>query len=219
MVPDMHKPASPILSAPVSAALACGALLLQLPGTALAVDGTITINGEITDQTCKINGSLPPYNFIVNLPKISTSALKNVNDTAGATAFSIKVTDCPATLTGDIKAYFEPGATTDYEHGYLHAYSESAAKTTAAAEIPSRAGTTPVTNVAFQLANLDGTPIKMGAAQADQGTLGQTLAATSSSDTKKTATLRYLARYIKSGTGDIAAGKLVSYVQYSIVYP
>ncbi|AUL45838.1 fimbrial protein [Bordetella trematum] len=195
--------------------------LLALAATpvAQAVDGTITINGEITDQTCKINGNPPPYNFIVNLPKISTSALKNVNDTAGATAFSIKVTDCPATLTGDIKAYFEPGASTDYEHGYLHAYSESAAKTTAVADIPSLVGKTPATNVAFQLANLDGTPIKIGVAPADQGALGQTLAATSTSDTKKTATLRYLVRYIKSGTGNIAAGKLVSYVQYSIVYP
>ncbi|WP_412778657.1 fimbrial protein, partial [Bordetella trematum] len=57
-------------------------LLLSSVPAAHAVDGTITINGEITDSTCKINGKMPPSNFIVNLPKISTSALKTKGDTA-----------------------------------------------------------------------------------------------------------------------------------------
>ncbi|MCJ9713602.1 type 1 fimbrial protein, partial [Bordetella hinzii] len=63
-----------------------------------AVDGTITITGEITDQTCKINGAEPPHNLLVTLPKIGTSAMKNVNDTAGATLFQIRLTDCPEAL-------------------------------------------------------------------------------------------------------------------------
>ncbi|WP_236086986.1 fimbrial protein [Bordetella holmesii] len=61
---------------------------------AYAVDGTITISGEITDQTCKINGNQPPYNLVVTLPKIGTKAIPNVNDTAGATPFEIKLSEC-----------------------------------------------------------------------------------------------------------------------------
>ncbi|SPU51236.1 fimbrial protein [Bordetella trematum] len=202
----------------VSAPLCALSLTLTVVAPANAVDGTITINGEISDQTCKIEGKDPPHNLIVNLPKISTSALKSVNATAGATLFTIKVTDCPMTLTGDIKVYFEPGPTTDYDKGYLYAYTETTAKTTPETGIPDRSSASKVDNVSIQLVNTDDTVIKMGAGVGEQGALGQTLV-NASEGSSKTATLRYLARYIKSGEGAIKAGKLVSYVQYSIVYP
>ncbi len=201
-----------------SAPLCALSLTLLGAAPAHAVDGTITITGEIADQTCKIEGKDPPHDFIVNLPKISTSALKSVNDTAGATPFTIKVTDCPMTLTGDIKVYFEPGATTDHDKGYLYAYTQTSATTTAQTSIPDRSGASKADNVSIQLLNTNGTVIKMGASVGEQGGLGQTLVNASEGSTK-TATLRYLARYIKSGEGAIKAGKLVSYVQYSIVYP
>ncbi|TNV97544.1 ferrous iron transporter B, partial [Xylella fastidiosa] len=35
-------------------------------GTALAADGTITVNGRVTDRTCTINGGTP--NFSITLP-------------------------------------------------------------------------------------------------------------------------------------------------------
>ncbi len=186
--------------------------MMGLP-PAHAVDGTITINGEITDQTCKINSADPPYNLIVNLPKIGTKAIKSINDTAGATPFQIKLTDCPSALNNSkVKAYFEPGATTDYGTGNLVAYSVAAAKTVAVASIPDRTGATVFNNVQIQLANPNGSTIKMGADTASQAAQDVTVA-------NQAATLRYLARYVRTSANAIKAGKLETYVQYSIVYP
>lgn len=197
-------------------------LLLGLSPFSLvhAVDGTITINGQITDQTCKINGKTPPANFIVNLPKISQSALKEQGDTAGATLFSIKLTECPATLSGEVKAHFEPGITTDYANGTLHAYTPIADTDISTADapvsgIPSRSAATKASNVQVQLANTDGTAIKIG--DASDGAKGATLVA--GTDGNKSATLNYLARYYKSGTTAVSTGTIVTYVMYSIVYP
>ncbi|MGE8604516.1 fimbrial protein [Bordetella trematum] len=198
-------------------------LLLSSVPAAHAVDGTITINGEITDSTCKINGKTPPSDVIVNLPKISTSALKNTGDSAGATAFTLKLTDCPTTLTGEVKAYFEPGITTDYDSGALYAYTPIAVDTSTSSStpltgIPSRTGATKATNVEIQLANTDGKPIKIGA-PTNMAT-GVVFSSSGSGDAaRNTATLHYLARYYKSGSGDISPGKLVTYVAYSIAYP
>ncbi|WP_025513781.1 fimbrial protein [Bordetella trematum] len=190
-------------------------LSLAATAPAWAVDGTITINGEITDQTCKINGSAPPYDFVVTLPKIAASALKKVNDTAGATLFTIEITDCPSTLTGQVKAYFEPGVTTDYDSGNLYAYTGSASTTSPTpSSIPSdRAGAAKASHVEIRLSNPDGTKITLGAA------VNMAAGVTLEGSDKKSATLRYLASYVKSSEGAITAGKLVSYVQYSIVYP
>ncbi|EWM45772.1 fimbrial protein [Bordetella holmesii] len=178
---------------------------------AYAVDGTITISGEITDQTCKINGNQPPYNLVVTLPKIGTKAIPNVNDTAGATPFEIKLSECPDSLnTKAIKAYFEPGLTTDSGTGNLKAYSTTAAATVQSS-IPSAPGTI-FKSVQIQLANPNGATLKVGVNTTAQ-------AAQSTTVTNKAATLRYLARYIRTSSEAITAGKLVSYVQYSIVYP
>ncbi|RIQ46885.1 fimbrial protein [Bordetella avium] len=191
--------------------------LLALAGMAAApahaADGIVTITGEITDSTCKINGKEPPANIFVALPKISTSALKSVGDTAGATAFTITLSDCPEAMAGDVKAHFEPGATTDYAHGNLFAYTDAASVTQAATSMPTIAAAK-VDNLGIQLANANGSKIMIG--ESPSGASGVSLV---ESGGKKGATLRYLARYIKTGNGNIAAGKLVTYVQYSIVYP
>ncbi len=189
------------------------ALAMTCPTLAFAVDGTITINGEITDQTCKINGKDAPADLLVHLPKISTSAIKNKGDVAGATVFTLKLTDCPNTLTGKVQAHFEPGLTTDYDSGNLYAYTSSDTKTSPANAIPT--GLTKANNVEIQLANADGSAITIGAPPSAGG--GVTLM--NGSGDKKTATLHYLARYYRSSTEAITAGKLVTYVQYSIIYP
>ncbi|QIM70466.1 fimbrial protein [Bordetella trematum] len=192
--------------------LACLGLSLAPLAPAFAVDGTITINGEIIEQTCKINGSTPPAHILVNLPKISTTALKAKGDIAGSTAFVIKLTECPASLSGEVKAYFEPGPTTDYDTGNLYAYKNtSAAAKEMASDIPeSQASQGKADNVEIQLANPDGTPITIGASK--NNAQGVTLSSNA-------ATLRYLARYYRSGTEAVSSGKLYTYVQYSIVYP
>ncbi|WP_127812556.1 fimbrial protein [Bordetella avium] len=194
-----------------------GALALLGP-PAHAADGLITITGEITDTTCKIEGKEPPHNLLVTLPKISTSALKTAGQTAGSTLFTIKLTDCPASLSGKVSAYFEHGSTTDFDTDNLIAYTPSADVTAAAATLPASPGTV-AQNVQIQIANTDGTQVKLGHPFAEQNSATFTLVNTSSSDTHKTATLRYLARYVKTGDSAISAGKIVSYVQYSIAYP
>ncbi|WP_171963043.1 fimbrial protein [Bordetella trematum] len=200
------RPARLIPLAVLPALLACSPL-------AHAVDGTITINGEITDSTCKINGKDAPADLLVHLPKISTSAIKNKGDVAGATVFTLKLTDCPSTLTGKVQAHFEPGLTTDYDSGNLYAYTSSDTKTSPANAIPT--SLTKANNVEIQLANADGSAITIGAPPSSGG--GVTLM--NGSGDKKTATLHYMARYYRSSAEAITAGKLVSYVQYSIIYP
>ncbi|MGE8605133.1 fimbrial subunit [Bordetella trematum] len=192
--------------------LACLSLSLAC-APAFAVDGTITINGEIISSTCKINGQTPPSDLLVTLPKISTSALKKKGDFAGATPFALVLSECPATLTGEVKAHFEPGVTTAYEDGNLYAYTTSTAKEKASTIPAGQASQGKADNVQIQLTNTDGSVIHLGAT--DSKAAGAML---TGSDTKG-ATLRYLARYYKSGDSAIAAGKLYTYVQYSIVYP
>ncbi len=189
--------------------------LMACSPAAYAVDGTITINGEIIDSTCKINGQNPPVHLVVNLPKIGASALKKPGDVAGATVFTLTLTECPSELMGQVKAHFEPGPTTDYDTGNLYAYSTTTAKTKTSAIPANQASETKFQNVQIQLANSDSSPIKIGAA--DSLTKGTALQA--GSEGKKSATLHYLARYYKSGTDTITPGKLYTYVQYSIVYP
>lgn len=72
--------------------------IVALP--AVAVDGTITVTGEISGTTCSISGgsgSTPGASpdFSVALSKIQVSALKSSGQTAGAKPFFIHVGACP----------------------------------------------------------------------------------------------------------------------------
>ncbi len=77
--------------------------------TAQAADGTITINGLVTDNTCTIDTG--DKNLTVNLPTVSSQSLKNVGDIAGRTPFQINLTNCAS--AGKVATYFEPGAIGD----------------------------------------------------------------------------------------------------------
>lgn len=80
-----------------------------------AADGTITINGLVTDKTCNI---VTPAgeDFTVTLPTVPRQTLANAGDVAGRTPFQIKLEDCSA---GKVATYFEPGATVDFTTGRL----------------------------------------------------------------------------------------------------
>lgn len=80
-----------------------------------AADGTITINGFVTDKTCNI---VTPAgkDFTVTLPTVSRQTLAKAGDVAGRTPFQIKLEDCSA---GKVATYFEPGATVDFNTGRL----------------------------------------------------------------------------------------------------
>lgn len=64
---------------------------------ALAADGTIDFTGEITDQACELAAGSDALK--VNLGKVSKKALPSAGSTAAATKFTIKLINCPATVT------------------------------------------------------------------------------------------------------------------------
>nr|WP_314265926.1 fimbrial protein [uncultured Moellerella sp.] len=66
-------------------------------GNALANDGTIDFTGEIIDNACELSSGSDALK--VNLGKVSKTALPSAGSTAAATKFSIKLINCPATIT------------------------------------------------------------------------------------------------------------------------
>ncbi|PZX34075.1 major type 1 subunit fimbrin (pilin) [Cupriavidus phytorum] len=172
---------------------------LIVAGTAMgaqsahAADGTITFNGNITAQTCKINGNgTNSNNFQVQLPTVSTSILKSLGDVAGQTPFNISLTECTPD-TGNVHTFFEAGPTTDATTGNLIVEAGGAQ------------------NVQIRLLNggTANTPIKAG--YTDQAQNSNAVALTNGA-----ATLSYYAQYY--ATGQATAGAANSSVMYSIAY-
>lgn len=160
---------------------------------AFAADGTITINGNVTAQTCTINGNgSGSNNFTVTLPSVSASALTTAGDKAGETPFSIALTACtPA--SGTVHTYFEPGATVNTATGNLIVAAGGAL------------------NVEIGLENgVDSSPIALGAADTAQNSK------TAAIGTDGTATLPYFAQYVATGTA--TPGLANSSVMYTLVY-
>ncbi|HBO23482.1 MULTISPECIES: fimbrial protein [unclassified Providencia] len=62
-----------------------------------AADGTIDFTGEITDQACELAAGSDALK--VNLGKVSKKALPTAGSTAAATKFTIKLINCPSTVT------------------------------------------------------------------------------------------------------------------------
>ena len=92
---------------------------------AQAADGTITINGLVTDKTCDI---VTPAgkDFTVTLPTVSKQTLAAAGNVAGRTPFQIKLANCSE---GKVATYFEPGATVDFNTGRLLNQDATGAKT------------------------------------------------------------------------------------------
>lgn len=178
-----------IKNASVFGALIMAASSMFAASTASAADGLISFEGEITDQTCRINGGTG-QNFTVTLPKVSSSALVNPGTWAGRTAFNIQLTDCNP-LVGPVAVYFEPGAETDIATGRLNV----------------DRGTGLATNVQVALLNSDTTDIRVGSAQHNSK---------SSNLVAGAATLSYYAQYYS--LGNATAGNVRSRVNYTIVY-
>lgn len=69
---------------------------------AMAADGTINFNGNITASACTVTGAAQSGNVVatstsVNLPNVSVGALSTVGEYAGHKPFSIYLTNCEAT--------------------------------------------------------------------------------------------------------------------------
>ncbi|RQO60193.1 fimbrial protein [Variovorax sp. KBW07] len=185
----------------LSTAVAATLGLLVLAPAAHAEDGTITINGLVTASTCVINGGGASRDIAVRLPTVSKNSLAAVGATAGRTPIRISLTGClPA--TGVVRAYFEPGSTTNAA-GRLVA-DVTVASGSGATAIPASAG-----NVEVSLLNAAGAPIVAGAAPGSQNTTPVQMVA-------GTADLNYAAEYY--ATGVATPGPVVTRVRYTIAY-
>lgn len=174
-----------IAAAIVTASIMCA-------GSAFAVDGTITINGKITDTTCDISVNGATNNGTVTLPTIQATALPAAGEVAGSTPFDIKLSSCSGSTLGTASTLFEPGTYVDMSTGRLN---------------NSASGT--ASNVQVQLLNSALSPIKAGAAQPSQNDIPVDISSGA-------ATLNYFAQYY--ATGAASAGTVNTQVDYTIVY-
>ena len=169
-------------------------LLALATSTAFAADGTITINGQVTDKTCTVNAG-GNKDFTVTLPTVSKQVLAVAGDTAGRTPFTINLTGCSV---GKVATYFEPGATVDFNTGRLNNASGTAK------------------NVQVQLLGSDNTAIKVLAGSGSGLDFAQTNSQWVDVVAGGAADLNYYAEYYATGASE--AGSVATTVKYTIIY-
>lgn len=163
--------------------------------SAFAADGTITINGQITDTTCTISVDGGSSDATVTLPTVSVSSLAAAGTTAGATPFNISLSGCTGVSLNTASTYFEPGAYVDSQTGRLNI-------DTTAADAAS--------NVQVQLLNADRNAIVAGASIANgQNDIPVDISSGSG-------ILNYYAQYY--ATGASTAGSVTTQVDYTMTY-
>jgi major type 1 subunit fimbrin (pilin) len=167
-----------------------GAGLLGASG-AFAADGTITIQGQVTDASCAIAVDGGTGDSTITLPAVSKSALAVPGDTAGAKSFTMQLSGCPA--TGSVRAAFSP-LNVDPATGYLQ----------------NTATVSPATNVQVQVLDGTVTPIDLRdntgneyVPFVDQGGAG-------------VADLNYAVRYVSTGVA--TAGQVDTQLVYTLDY-
>lgn len=153
-----------------------------------AADGTVTINGKVTDQTCKVSAN--SKDITVTLPTVGVGSLATAGTTAGRTPFTINLENCKA---GQVSAFFETGGNVDAASGRLN-------------------NTGNASNVQVQLLSDSSVviPVLANAAQAPV-----TTKATVAKDADSAA-LNYYAEYY--ATGKAGAGDVATSVKYTINY-
>jgi major type 1 subunit fimbrin (pilin) len=166
-----------------------------------AFDGTITITGQVTAQTCTISGNGGGSSFTVTLPKVSTTSLSTSGATAGTTPFTISLTNCSPN-SGAVSTDFEAGPTLDAATGNLTNQATATTTGSGTAAVTTNAAT----NVEIGLLNYDSSAVTVGSAAPSK----------SVPITTGSATLKYFARYV--ATGAVTAGPVSTTVTYSLVY-
>lgn len=178
--------------------------LLLLSGAALttqaaAFDGQITFEGSISDVTCIVTGGeeggteSTSGTFTINLPNVSTTALKTSGQRAGDTKFYLKLSGAQCTDGKTANVIFER-AQSDIDSATgnltnLVSGSEGGSK-----------------NVQVALLNKDKTPLNLNTVGSHQPV----------KIANNTARFDYWAQYY--ATGQATAGKVKGLVTYSISY-
>lgn len=161
----------------------------------LASDGTITINGQITDTTCTIAVNGGSNDATVTLPTVSSSTLAEAGEKAGATPFRISLSNCSGTALGTASTYFEPGAYVDSSTGRLNIDSTAADA---------------AKNVQVELLNSDRNSIVAGASVTNgQNDIPVDISSGSG-------VLNYYAQYYATGKSE--AGSVTTQVDYTMTY-
>jgi major type 1 subunit fimbrin (pilin) len=184
------------MNAKYFSSLIVGALAAASVGSSFAADGIITIDGEITANTCTINGGHP--DIPVTLPTVSVNSFGSKGATAGETPFTIALTGC--TQAGNVHTFFEASPMTNPDTGFL--------------KLEGAGNQGVATGVEIALLNKDFSDIKLGVADAAQNSNAEAL-------TAGAATLTYYARYVAivdpTATA-VTAGEANSRVIYTIAY-
>jgi major type 1 subunit fimbrin (pilin) len=153
--------------------------------------GVVTINGQLTANTCSVSGNGQGNNFTVTLPTLSAAELSAAGSVAGSTGFNVALTDCtPA--TGNVHTFWEYGANTLSDGNLLNNGTAS--------------------NVEVQLLDFNGGQKSIDVSKADGAQNSQSVAISGGN-----ANLQYAAQYI-SPVGSATAGSVTTNVTYSMVY-
>lgn len=134
--------------------------------SASATDGTVNFTGEISSQTCTIDGSTTGTTAkTVVLPRVAATSLSTVGQTSGRTGFTLAMTECSGSSA---LVRFEQRASVDAATGNL---------------INQTAGGS---NVQVQILNASFSPINL---QTNDGSLSTAIS-------NKAANLQFYAQYI-----------------------
>lgn len=160
---------------------------------AFAYDGTITIQGRVTNQTCSVMAGSD--DLTVTLPTVGVNAFNSAGQggrVAGRTPFAIELQGCNVAAGSYVSAYFEPS----------DGVTNNLLNNTAAAEA--------VANVRVQLLNSQFQPILLsnGTASTQNSTKVEVNSATP--------VLNYFAQYYADG--QVNPGEVHAQVHYTIVY-
>lgn len=182
----------------LAAVIVSTSVIALMSVNAHAADGTITINGALTDTTCSVNSvaSGSAANVTATLPTVPSGSLA----AAGATAGTSNLGDLKLTLSGcsgaatKVVARFENGPTVDQASGNLTNQAVSSA----------------ANNVQVRLLNAQMQPINiLTNANNDIASKGAAISGGA-------ATLNYFAQYY--ATGKATAGNVSTSVQYTMQY-
>jgi len=167
------------------------AIAAAAPIASYAVDGTITFTGQITGQTCTINGGTG--DVTVTMPKVSTSALNAAGQKAGTDLQSIRLNLTACTpASGAVRAFFEGGSTVNLTTHHLR----------------NATGAGRATLVEVAVLNTDGSEVTLGAGAGAQNVAYVPISAAG------TANLVYGSQYV--ATGVATQGTVSTTVQYSL---
>ena len=168
-----------------------GAALAGVVSQAYAYDGTLTINGNVSVESCTISVAGGSSNGSITLPTVSTKALALTAATAGTTDFSISLSACSGSAT-QAAVWFEYDSNINAAGRLIN--------------------TGTARNVDVALYNLSSTtPITIGQTNGAFGSSGAAFPISSG-----TSTLHYQAKYY--ATGVAVAGTVTASVYYTVQY-